>query len=473
MRQHEAAQELARRYNLTTNGIVSAKFKQTAQELAPTLPSKPKAAAQEFTCIMPVPANAPVIPYFHSVHGKASASWCYKDQMGNAMFHTVRFEKSDGKVVLPVCFGKYADSSPQWTWKAAPEPRPLYGLERLGQRVGKKYVLLVEGEKTADAAQEILPDLTCLTWSGGANSFKLTDFTPIYDQDIIIWPDNDEAGFKAAIELVELLNGKVSSISVILPPASLPASWDLADQAPEAFAPAKHIQTALEASLFIEYALGRFPSLSNTIELIEQKPLEPEDFLLNEWPQFSWQACPGLLGAFVDLATQDSEADPAAVCITTLVRFGAELYGYGGISPKGPHIYVGETVHPPRLFAVICGNSSKARKGTSRHPVAKLFGREYCQSSELQSWGLPLPAKESGGPLSTGEGLAYHVRDETDEERERWQRQNPNEPVREKGDKRLIIQDEEFASALTCTKREGTPFQWVFAAFGIQATMHP
>ena len=66
-----------------------------------------------------------------------------------------------------------------------------------------------------------------------------------------------------------------------------------------------------------------------------------------------------------------------------------------------------------------------------------------------------MPARESGGPLSTGEGLAHHVRDESDEERERSQRQNPNEPIREKGDKRLIILDEEFASGLACTKREG------------------
>jgi hypothetical protein len=114
---------------------------------------------------------------------------------------------------------------------------------------------------------------------------------------------------------------------------------------------------------------------------------------------------------------------------------------------------VGETLHPPRLFAVICGNSSKARKGTSLSPVTRLFAREYCLPSEMAS--LPLPAKESGGPLSTGEGLAYQVRDENEEERERRRKMNPNEPIRDPGDKRLMIQDEEFASGLACTKREG------------------
>ncbi|EFL53149.1 conserved hypothetical protein [Solidesulfovibrio fructosivorans JJ]] len=196
------------------------------------------------------------------------------------------------------------------------------------------------------------------------------------------------------------------------------------------------------------------PSVSPLPCAHQEVPPEDLDGLnLKEWPQFSFDACPGILGEFVRLATRDSEADPAAVCITALVRFGAEVYGYA--PDKGPHLYVGETVHSPRLFAVICGSTSKARKGTSRHPVAKLFGREHCLPADLRAWGVPLPARESGGPLSTGEGLAHHVRDESDEERERRQRQNPAEPVREKGDKRLVIMDEEFASALACTKREG------------------
>lgn len=185
----------------------------------------------------------------------------------------------------------------------------------------------------------------------------------------------------------------------------------------------------------------------------ETPPDELVGLNLKEWPRFSFDACPGILGEFVRLATSDSEADPAAVCITALVRFGAEVYGH--TTDQGPHIYVGETIHPPRLFAVICGNSSKARKGTSRHPVTKLFGRKHCQPADLKTWGVPMPARESGGPLSTGEGLAHHVRDESDDERERRQRQNPTEPIRKTGDKRLIIMDEEFASGLACTKREG------------------
>lgn len=188
-----------------------------------------------------------------------------------------------------------------------------------------------------------------------------------------------------------------------------------------------------------------------------------EELFLKVWPNFSAEASPGFLGEFIGLATRESEADPVAVCVTTLLRFSAEVCEFA--PGKGPHIYVGETRHPPRLNAVIVGSSGKARKGTSKHPVTRLFQRDYCSKADLQRLRLPFPARESGGPLSTGEGLAAHVRDESDAERERRQQQNPDEPVREKGDKRLIIMDEEFASGLACTRREGNTLSMAIRSF--------
>lgn len=174
-------------------------------------------------------------------------------------------------------------------------------------------------------------------------------------------------------------------------------------------------------------------------------------------PQWIWKALPeprplyGLPGlqrtdSPVLLVEGEKTADAAQKlfphCVVLTWSGGANAVGKADWSPLAGR-------------AVIYGNSSKARKGTSRHPVTKLFARDHCQPADLKGWDVALPARESGGPLSTGEGLGHHVRDESDEERERHQRQNPNEPIREKGDKRLIILDEEFASGLACTKREG------------------
>ncbi len=462
MRQGEAAQELARLYHLSVGQSVPQPLRQPAA----------------FSVILPVPDAAPQPPRWHAQHGQASALWRYADGQGRTLGYVARFETPDGKVILPLCFGQYGTGHAQWAWKALPEPRPLYGLPGLQCTTGP--VLLAEGEKTADAAQALFPQHAVLTWSGGANAVGKADWSPLAGRAVIIWPDNDEPGFKAALEIVTLLRSKAASIRVVLPPANFPKKWDVADPAPDGFNPHATLQEALTVEDFHRSVASRVGGhvaamqadtslLSMPVRLedlpkgtasppsVDPPPPAPDtdDLTLREWPRFSWDACPGLLGDFVRLATRDSEADPAAVCVTALVRFGAEVYSYGGCSSLGPHFYIGETVHPPRLFSVICGNSSKARKGTSRHPVAKLFARDYCQPADLKGWGVALPARESGGPLSTGEGLAHHVRDESDEERERHQRQNPNEPIREKGDKRLIILDEEFASGLACTKREG------------------
>lgn len=440
VRPYEAARRLGERYSIL-RGV-------RPTTTSSTTPSTPAT----FTPILPVPLSAPEPPRRHPQHGLYSQSWRYEDIQGRALAYAVRFDLPDGKAVLPLCYGRYGSNNPQWAWKALPEPRPLYGLPKLAS-MPDAPLLLVEGEKAADAAQVYFPQLAALTWSGGGKAVSKADFTPILGRNVIIWPDNDEPGFVAALELARILDGTAQSIAIVQPPDTLPDGWDLADQTEPGFLPQIHIETALPVVEFSSRASRRFQGLAPSISMSETPTPDPEDITIKEWPVFSFDTCPGILGEFVKLATRNSEADPAAVAITALVRFCAEVYGH--MPDKGPHLYIGETVHAPRLFAVICGNSSKARKGTSRHPVTKLFGREHVHLADLRAWGLPLPARESGGPLSTGEGLAYHVRDESDEERERRQRQNPNEPIREKGDKRLMIQDEEFASGLACTKREG------------------
>ena len=51
-------------------------------------------------------------------------------------------------------------------------------------------------------------------------------------------------------------------------------------------------------------------------------------------------------------------------------------------------------------------------------------------------------------------GTGFPVREESDAERERWQAAHPEEILRQKGDKRLLVMDEEFASSLACTRCE-------------------
>lgn len=459
MRPYEAALELATQYGIEHSRVF------------PTGVGKKSKSSLDFMPILPVPKNAPAPMRRHPQYGSCTYLWHYFNAANELIFCTARFELPNGKVVLPQCYGRIGKSHKQWCWKSLPDNRPLYGLQKLHSEQPKP-VLLVEGEKTADAAQTLLPEYAVLTWSGGSNAMAKSDFSPLYGRSIVIWPDNDKPGLEAVAFVCEMLAKKTDTIRIVLPSPTLPTGWDLADAIPQDMDIQQSLRNSLAPAAFLREYRNRFQKIEaqsrpsgkeesgiNTAPLPhgggkgQSQPADNEEFDIKEWPKFSYEACPGILGDFVALATRDSEADPAAVCITALVRFCAEVYGIG--ANKGPHILVGETAHPPRLFAVICGNSSKARKGTSRYPVAKLFGRALCEPSYLRELRLPVPARESGGPLSTGEGLAYHVRELSDAEMERLQKQNPEMDIRDKGDKRLIIMDEEFANGLACTKREG------------------
>lgn len=180
------------------------------------------------------------------------------------------------------------------------------------------------------------------------------------------------------------------------------------------------------------------------------------------WPILQRAAMPGIIGDFVDVATENSEADPAAVLSTFLVRLGVEA-GSPDIATR-PHVYVGETRHEPRLFAVVTGKSSKARKGTSAQPVQRLF-------TAKGTIGAPSMGGVSLGPLSTGEGIIYAVRDALQEWKEKEQIFVTTDPG--VTDKRLYVQEEELAAALSAGKREGNTLSATLRALWDSGTRSP
>lgn len=159
--------------------------------------------------------------------------------------------------------------------------------------------------------------------------------------------------------------------------------------------------------------------------------------------ELSPEASPGWIGNFVTLACRDSEAHPAAVLITLLLRFAAEC--------EGPYVLIGEAKQWARTFGVIVGDSSRARKGTSSKPVMKLFS------------GLEGAARYSPGPLSTGEGLIYAVRDTI----YGIDKKTGEEITIDPGvtDKRLFFHEEEFQPALASTRRDGNTLSAIIRGF--------
>lgn len=181
----------------------------------------------EWVPIIPVPANAGAATFKHHRFGKASRTWEYLDAKGRLIGYVCRFDLPDGgKDVVPRCYCQGGDGR-QWRWLSFPKPRPLYGLNELAQRPGAG-VLIVEGEKACDAARAICPGVV-ITWPGGGKATRFVDWSPLAGRKVLIWPDADQPGHKAAAEIAAALKGIASKVRILQPPDGVLEGWDAAD----------------------------------------------------------------------------------------------------------------------------------------------------------------------------------------------------------------------------------------------------
>lgn len=176
------------------------------------------------------------IPTDHFDLGPCSAYWDYRDREGTVVMRVCRWEQPGGKKdirpVIRVGGG--------WSWKHHPNPRPLFQLDRLTAEPDMP-VIVVEGEKAAEAAQKLYPSHIVTTWSGGAESVGKADWTPLIGRDLILIPDCDQPGRKAMEWVRETLewvsasfpsragNGSLRILDPLTIVPDLPQGWDMAD----------------------------------------------------------------------------------------------------------------------------------------------------------------------------------------------------------------------------------------------------
>ena len=117
-----------------------------------------------------------------------------------------------------------------------PETRPLYNLPDIAQ---SDRIIWVEGEKCADELTKQGYTATCTIGGAGMlsrNTKDKFDFSPLQGRELIIWPDNDDAGKKLARIVQELAqNAGAKSITMLVPPKGKPKKWDAADAIEEGF----------------------------------------------------------------------------------------------------------------------------------------------------------------------------------------------------------------------------------------------
>jgi hypothetical protein len=209
------------------------------EELGEPLPeyhakqAAPQAKAK-INVLMPVPENhRPSADTLSRVTGAKAAIqyWEYRDAEGRILHYVVRWPSHDKdgnpvKEIRPVCFD---GDRQEWRSVAPPEPRPLYGLAQLAARPDAP-VIVVEGEKTADAAAKLFPDHVAVTWSGGSKTTEKADWAPLAGRDVTLWPDHDQPGLSAMSKASSRIRAR--SLRMVAVPDVLPAKWDLADAVP-------------------------------------------------------------------------------------------------------------------------------------------------------------------------------------------------------------------------------------------------
>ncbi len=178
---------------------------------ASSSPARSPAKAPEWVPVLPVPDEVMrKVPHKHRQHGKPSKVWIYRDAEGRPLMVLYRFDLGPDengtprKVFAPLTWCKHDDGSLSWRWQGLPEPRPLLRLDELASRPAAP-VVVCEGEKSADAAAELLPDHVATCWPNGTNSWQKADFAPLAGRDVLLWPDNDAPGLKCMDALAEHL----------------------------------------------------------------------------------------------------------------------------------------------------------------------------------------------------------------------------------------------------------------------------
>ncbi len=223
----------------------------------PAAPPGRMASRCDWLPITPVPTDAPRL---FDARGRAEA-WNpkrervssfapratheYRDADGTLLGYVLRCEFVDHatherkKLTPQITFCVTRNGERRWCVRPFAPPRPLYRLDALAAKADAP-VLVVEGEKCADAAAPALPMYAVVAWPGGANGIHHVDWTPLAGRDVVLWPDADGPGRDAMLgnadrsghvrDGVAQLAWRAGARSLrFVDVSGVPRGWDIAD----------------------------------------------------------------------------------------------------------------------------------------------------------------------------------------------------------------------------------------------------
>jgi putative DNA primase/helicase len=151
------------------------------------------------------------------------ATYDYLFPSGELMFQVCRFEPKDFRQRRPDPV-----KPGQWIWKTSGLQLPLYHLPEVldAARTGA-VVYITEGEKGADALRTLGVVATCSP--GGAGKWRPHHSSYLAGADVVILPDNDEAGTSHAQKVARALKPVAKRLRILrlpdLPEKADPYDW--------------------------------------------------------------------------------------------------------------------------------------------------------------------------------------------------------------------------------------------------------
>lgn len=351
------------------------------------------------------------------------ATYVYVDEHGAPLFRVCRKRLTTGKKEFPQQHPD-PDRPGEWKWGRGDARRVLYRLPELIEGVALgKVVYVVEGEKDAERLASL--GYVATTAPEGAGKWRPEYGAHLADADVVILPDNDDAGRNHAEDVARSaeMAGAARVRVVTLP--GLPEKGDVSD-----WLDAGHAGAELDALVAAALPRGAIAVEGDEAEDVTGVRRPPPTPALDE-PMFY-----GLAGDVVRAVLPETEADPVGLLVHLLVAFGNALN-------RTPHYMVGATTHAFNLFGLIVGATNVGRKGTS-----------WEWPKRLMKAADPLWEQQCVlGGLSSGEGLIARLKDEPDDEK--------GQGVAKRSDRRLLCLESEFGLVMRRMAREGNTLSGV------------
>jgi hypothetical protein len=390
--------------------------------------------------------------------GAPSSHWSYAKPDGSEAFRVYRFDMTNSETGQPEkTYRPVHKTGDGWVLGDPPGLLPLYRLPELGDA---STIYVCEGEKASDAIRDL--GLVSTTSAHGAQSPHKTDWSPLAGKEIVILPDNDEAGEGYTRKVRDLL-AKVDSPPTVrivhlptvwatsspIPQGGDAADW-VRDGVPDGWTPEdccrklEEVAADTPATYLVKGTRDSEAASEPLLPVGSTEDREELPIILPEWPApVATDALHGLAGDIVRLIEPHTEADPVALLIQLLI-------GFGNIIGRSAHVVVGALKHYANEFAVLVGQTAAGRKGTSLAEALRFLAP--CDPG----WS----ASRVQGGLSSGEGLIYHVRDaltKREQIREKGKvigtREIPDDPG--EADKRLFVTETELGGTLKVMTRDG------------------